>query len=309
MIFIVVSTNYQFERSDCICGSDVHASALAVRYNPQTEMRSSLLCVLALIVLVAGAITVVAAPEYHVASPALSPSALFVIEQPTPVPTPAPTAEPTPTPALVATPNGQVTFAMPVYRQVMNLDCETAALQMGLAAMGHTYSQDELFKAGPYDPRLPVMGPVVGGHKTVAQWGDPYTSFVGRVDGADLIPTGYGVYFPVIASVARSHGAPNAYGREGFTPSEIYAVVAAGHPVVVWTETGWGHPYVGYWTTFDGQKKIRYSLIEHAVTLSGVSATQVRVNDPWKSGSQYWLSKREFESSWADFNNMAVVLQ
>jgi len=53
----------------------------------------------------------------------------------------------------------------------------------------------------------------------------------------------------------------------------------------------------------------RRGLIEHAVTLSGVSATQVRVNDPWKSGSQYWFSKSEFERSWADFNNMAVVLQ
>ena len=191
----------------------------------------------------------------------------------------------------------------------MNLDCETAALQMGLAALGASYTQQDLFNAQPYDPRLPVMGPMVDGHKTVSRWGDPYTSFVGRVDGADLIPTGYGVYFPVIASVARAHGAPNAYGRENFTASEIYAAVAAGHPVIAWTETGWAHPYVGYWTTFDGTKRIRYSLIEHAVTLSGVSATQVRVNDPWKSGSQYWFSKSAFEASWADFNNMAVVLQ
>jgi uncharacterized protein YvpB len=50
-------------------------------------------------------------------------------------------------------------------------------------------------------------------------------------------------------------------------------------------------------------------LIEHAVTLSGVSQTQVRVNDPWKSGSQYWYSKAAFQGSWADFNNMAVILE
>jgi uncharacterized protein YvpB len=274
-------------------------------------MRSSLLFALTLVVLVVGAITVVAAPNYQAATPAASTSPLFVIEQPPPTPSPTPTPTPTPSvaPSAVSSQSGQVTFPVPVYRQVMNLDCETAALQMGLAALGHGYSQDELFKAGPYDPRLPVMGPVVSGHKTVMQWGDPYSSFVGRVDGADLVPTGYGVYFPVILSVARSHGAPNAYGREGFTPNEIYAAVAAGHPVVAWTETGWAHPYVGYWTTFDGTKKIRYSLIEHAVTLSGVSATQVRVNDPWKSGSQYWFSKSEFERSWTDFNDMAVVLQ
>jgi len=273
------------------------------------KSRSLIPLVLSLMALVLGAVTVVAAPQYRVAAVKPSPSSLFVIEQPAPTPSPSPTPTPTPTPVAVATPNGTLTFAVPVYRQTMNLDCETAALQMGLAAMGHSFSQDTLFKAAPYDPRLPVMGPVVNGHKTVAQWGDPYSSFVGRVDGADLIPTGYGVYFPVIVSVAQSHGAPNSYGREGFTPAEIYATVAAGHPVVAWTETGWGLPYVGYWTTFDGSKRIRYSLIEHAVTLSGVSATQVRVNDPWKSGSQYWVSKGQFERSWADFNNMAVVLQ
>jgi uncharacterized protein YvpB len=272
-------------------------------------MRSTFLFIIALLLLAAGSATVVAAPRYEPVSVTPSPSALFVIEQPAPTPSPTPTPTPPPTPAPVSTPAGTLTFPVPVYKQTMNLDCETAALQMGLAAMGHLYSQDILFKAEPYDPRLPVMGPPINGHKTVAQWGDPYTSFVGRVDGADLAPTGYGVYFPVIASVAQSHGAPNSYGKEGFTASEIYTAVAAGHPVVAWTETGWGLPYVGYWTTFDGSKRIRYSLIEHAVTLSGVSATQVRVNDPWKSGSQYWIAKSQFERSWADFNNMAVVLQ
>ena len=46
--------------------------------------------------------------------------------------------------------------------------------------------------------------------------------------------------------------------------------------------------------------------LEHAVTLSGVSQTQVRVNDPLH-GSQYWISKSLFEANWSDFNNMAVI--
>ena len=64
-------------------------------------------------------------------------------------------------------------------------------------------------------------------------------------------------------------------------------------------------PGVSTWTAWDG-RKIRYSYAEHAVTLSGVSPTQVRVNDPLH-GTQYWVSKATFETSWADFNNMAVV--
>lgn len=274
------------------------------------NVRSFLPFVLSLIALVLGAITVVAAPRYQASGLPSSTSPLFVIEQPppTPSPTPTPSPSPTPTPVALTTPNGTVTFPVPVYKQTMNLDCETAALQMGLSAMGHSYSQQQLFAYQQTDTRPPVMSRLANGQKIVVQWGDPYTNFVGDVNGADLIPTGFGIYYPVILSIARSHGAPNAYGREGFTPAEIYGALAAGHPVVAWTETGWERPYVGYWTAWDG-KKIKYSLVEHAVTLSGVSATQVRVNDPWKSGSQYWFSKGEFERSWADFNNMAVVLQ
>jgi uncharacterized protein YvpB len=206
-----------------------------------------------------------------------------------------------------------VTIAMPVYKQLRGLACETAALQMGLAALGRYYTQDQLIAMQPQpETRPPVMGPVVNGHKTVKQWGNPYKNFVGNIDGADWIPTGYGIYYPPLVGVAQSHGAPNVIGGEGatngWTATKIYDALAAGHPVMAWVETGWMSAYVGTWTAWDGTP-IRYSLIEHVVTLSGVSATQVRVNDPWKSGSQYWFGKAAFEASWADFNNMAIILQ
>lgn len=270
-------------------------------------MRTALLFLLTLVVLVAGGATVMASPQLQ--NPAATrppPSPLLVIET---TPTPTPTPIPTPIPTVVATPNATVTIAMPVRKQLRGLDCETAALQMALAALGHSYTQDQLIAWQPApDLKQPIMGPVVNGHKTVTHWGNPYQHFVGKIDGADWIPTGYGVYYPPLVSVAQQHGAPNSYGHEGFRASDIYAAVAAGHPVVVWVETGWMSAYVGKWTAWDGTT-IRYSLLEHTVTLSGVSATQVRVNDPWKSGSQYWFSKAAFEASWADFNNMAIILQ
>jgi uncharacterized protein YvpB len=274
-------------------------------------VRTVILFLLALLALVIGAIAVLASPTYKVAAarPTLSP--LFVIENPPA--TPSPTPAPTPTPTVVATPNGVVTIAMPVYKQTMALDCETAALQMGLAALGHNYTQDTLFALEPQDTRQPVLDPNNG--KKVLQWGNPYTHFVGRVNGSDLGPTGYGIYYPVILSIAQSHGAPSSTGSEGVTAAQVYAALAKGHPVLVWVETGWENArsagYTGVWTSWPdtGSKKISYSLIEHVVSLSGVSATQVRVNDPWKSGSQYWFGKAAFEASWADFNNMAIILQ
>lgn len=274
--------------------------------------RTAILLLLTLVVLFVGALTVLASPTFKPATVRPTPSPLLVIENP-PTRTPSPTTEATPAPSVVATPNGTVTLAVPVYKQLRGLDCETAALQMALAALGHYYTQNQLIAMQPpADIRTPIMGPVVNGHKTVAQWGNPYKGFVGNVDGADWIPTGYGVYYPPLLSLVQSQGFPNALGGEGagngWTPAKIYAAVAAGHPVMAWVETGWMSAYVGTWTAWDGTR-IRYSLLEHTVTLSGVSATQIRVNDPWRSGSQYWFSKAAFERSWADFDNMAIVLQ
>jgi len=239
-----------------------------------------------------------------------APTAELYLEYVPPSPTAPPPPAPTPRPApmvRIAWPAGpapwSVTIPVPIYRQAMVLDCETGALRMGLAAYGHYYSDAALFAYENPDTRAPIMGP----NHTVLQWGDPYTNFVGNVNGSDWTPTGYGVYYPVIVSIARSHGLPNAYGGEGFAASTVYAALAARHPVEVWVETNWMHPWLGTWTAWDG-RRVRYSYVEHAVILTGVSATQVRVNDPLH-GTQYWISKGQFETVWRDFNDMAVVFQ
>jgi hypothetical protein len=84
-----------------------------------------------------------------------------------------------------------ITLQVPVYRQAMNLDCETAALQMALAYYGHYYSQSDLFSLENPDTRPPVAS-----NGLIHQWGDPYTNFVGNVNGTDRFPpTGYGIYY------------------------------------------------------------------------------------------------------------------
>jgi uncharacterized protein YvpB len=213
-----------------------------------------------------------------------------IYEQYVPPPPPPPPSAPAP---------GWVTIPVPIYRQTRNLNCETAAMQMGLAYYGHYYSQDGLFASENPDLRAATW---IGG---VLHWGDPYTNFVGNVNGSETALTGYGVYYPVILSIARSHGVPNAYGGEGFSAATVYAELAAGHPVQIWMEAQWSRPAVRTWIAWDG-RSIRYSLAEHSVILTGVSPTMVRVNDD-QFGSQYWVSKWTFETSWRDFNNMAVI--
>src|SRR6195256_4419654 len=101
-----------------------------------------------------------------------------------PAPAPAPVA---PAPFVWAPTPGYVTIPVPIYRQTRNLNCETAALQMGLAYYGHYYSQDALFSYENPDLRRAQW---ING---VLYWGDPYTNFVGDVNGSDSALTGYGV--------------------------------------------------------------------------------------------------------------------
>lgn len=231
----------------------------------------------------------------------MTPTEIFEQYVPPPDPTPAPVAVAVAAaaPRAWAPSAGYVTIPVPIYRQTRNLNCETAALQMGLAYYGHYYSQDSLFAYENADLRRAQW---ING---TLHWGDPYTNFVGDVNGSESALTGYGVYYPVILSIARSHGVPNAYGGEGFSPQTVYAELAAGHPVQIWMEARWSRPAVRTWTAWDG-RTIRYSLAEHSVILTGVSGTSVRVNDD-QFGSQYWVSKWTFETSWRDFNNMAVI--
>ncbi len=198
---------------------------------------------------------------------------------------------------------GATVLGVPVYAQIWSLDCETAALQMALAYTGHFYSQPALFALENADLRPPVLDSA----GNIVQWGDPYTNFVGNVQGSEIYKTGYGVYWPVILSIARSHGAPGSYGGEGLSPQVVYAALAARHPVEIWINYGFTTWGASTWRAWDG-RTIRYTLHEHAVTLTGVSDNAVLVNDPWP-GHQYWVGKAAFEASWAVFGNMAVIVQ
>ena len=197
--------------------------------------------------------------------------------------------------------SGAITIPVPLYKQTMNLDCETASLQMALAYRGHWYSQSYMFQFLHADTRPPVKA----ADGTILQWGNPFTNFVGNVNGAEHNATGYGVYYPPVLWIANGLGDPSAVGGSGYSASTIYQALATGHPVQVWVEYRWVQPAVNVWKAWDNTK-VHYSLHEHTVVLSGLSDSAVRVNDPWP-GIQYWIDKATFERSWADFYHMAII--
>jgi hypothetical protein len=63
----------------------------------------------------------------------------------------------------------------------------------------------------------------MGANHTVLRWGNPYTNFVGYVNGSDWTPTGFGVFWPVILELAHRYGLHNAIGGEGFAPARFTA--------------------------------------------------------------------------------------
>ena len=192
-------------------------------------------------------------------------------------------------------------LAVPEYHQTHGLSCEAAALQMALAALGIAVSQDTILNESPIDRRGAYYDSSGAFH-----WGDPYSNFVGNPDGSERGLTGYGEYYPPIARVAQAHGATIQQSGEGISPSTLYQAVLNGHPVIAWTSFDWLFHRVSHYVAFDGRTVQFGSPYEHAVTIAGVTNGYVLINNPW-FGVQ-WISKSTFESSYATFNDMAVIL-
>jgi uncharacterized protein YvpB len=182
------------------------------------------------------------------------------------------------------------------------LDCEAAALQIALEAKGIDVSQDWILGKIGADLRPPVLS---GG--VPVEWGDPYETFVGNVDGSMSKWTGYGVYYPPVTAAAQAAGAV-AYGAEGWDPQQLYAQIAAGYPVVVWVPHLLQDDPTSTWTAWDG-RSVWYALGEHAQVLVGydMNAGTVTLDDDL-DGQDHTLSMSLFQTRFAQWHSMAVVV-
>jgi uncharacterized protein YvpB len=185
-----------------------------------------------------------------------------------------------------------------MYYQAHALSCEETATSMALTHQGIYLSQDQILAAVGADLR-----PQYRDHHGVLRWGNPYSTFVGSVNGIENV-TGLQTNYPPLVRVARNHGARViAYG---WMPAEaIYARLTAGHPVVVWATWDWAwhprHDYLsfdGRWIPFIGPAQ------SHVYTAVGVRPGAVLVNDPIRG--QYWVSKQSFEAGYSDFREAIV---
>lgn len=189
--------------------------------------------------------------------------------------------------------------AVPVVRQRLRNNCETAALSMILAARGIRRDQlglqGELTRSGPLDP-------VPGAAGGLATWGDPDRGFVGRAEGGGAWG-GYGVYQGPVRRLAARYGV-RLVDLSRTRPAVIYRRLAAGRPVLAWIGLSAG-PY-RRWRTPSG-REIGVNLGEHTVVLTGLSGSGVALNDPLVGVKRVW-TRAEFEWRWSLLGRRALGL-
>ena len=205
-------------------------------------------------------------------------------------------------------------FRLPVgtQRMQMPLDCEATSLTIALKSIGVRVTQQYVQGHFPTDTRAPVLG----ADGLPAQWGDPYTTFVGHVMGSEpgsnahwAQYAGWGAYAPVVARVARSIGVPVASQLTGWNPQALYAAVEAGHPVLVWTTVDYSSQTARTWTAWDG-RAVPWTEAGHVVVLMGVNpaAGTLEFSDPL-TGSYNGTSMAQFARTFSIYGDMAIVIE
>lgn len=188
-------------------------------------------------------------------------------------------------------------ISIPVVKQKLRNNCESAALSMLLLTKGERAEQlalqRELPRSGPLDPRVTGDGPTI--------WGDPREGFVGRPDGGGT-SGGYGVYDGPVAALARRRGVAvtNLSGRP---PARIYDALRNGRAVMVWIGLSDG-PF-RTWRTPSG-RSVTGNFGEHTVVLTGIRDGRLTVNDPL-SGNRLTWTKPQFELMWERLGERALA--
>lgn len=187
------------------------------------------------------------------------------------------------------------TARVPVVKQALRNNCETAALSMLLAVRGKRLDQlalqRQLPRSEPVDPRIAPDGTV---------WGDPARGFVGRPEGGGPAG-GYGVYEGPIRALARRHGVElRAFTRR--SPGSVYQSLLRGRPVMAWV--GLSDGPLKEWRTPAG-KRVTGNFGEHTVLLTGLAGDRVEVNDPL-SGRRLTWTRAQFELMWTRLGRRAL---
>ncbi|HET7580788.1 MAG TPA: C39 family peptidase [Bacillales bacterium] len=171
--------------------------------------------------------------------------------------------------------------------------CEVTSLAMILQYAGYNVTKTEL---ADRINKLPVT------HQDGLK-GNPNYGFVGDIDGSN---PGYFVYHGPIADLAKKYAGDRVQDLTGADPSKLYEKIAEGVPVWVITTTSFGPvSNMETWDTPHG--KVKVSMSEHSVVVTGYSEKYVWLNNPYGHKNQK-VDRQQFEKSWIEMGRQAVVV-
>lgn len=187
--------------------------------------------------------------------------------------------------------------AVPLVKQALRNNCETAALSMLLAwrsvRVDQLTLQRNLVRSGPLDPKPSPLG-------GLPTWGNPDKGFVGRAEGGGAAG-GFGVYQGPVRRLAARYGI-RLVDLSRSDPVALYRRLARGIPVLVWIGLSEG-PY-RRWLTPTG-RLIVANMGEHAIVLTGRRDGLLVANDPLY-GVRTTFSHARFEELWSRLGRRAL---
>jgi len=189
----------------------------------------------------------------------------------------------------------QVILDVPLINQLPELPngCEVTSLAMMLQDAGidvDKLSLAEKMKKVPFEEN--------GIH------GDPNTAYVGNMYHGD---PGYAVYHGPVADLAKEYLGSRIIDLTGSDWQTIEKQLAASHPVWVITNTTFrklGPEQFETWETPNG--KIKVTMHEHSVLVTGYDKTSVYLNDPLTGTKNKKVNKEDFIEAWKQMGSQAI---
>ncbi len=142
--------------------------------------------------------------------------------------------------------------------------------------------------------------------------GGEYTMYEAFL-GTPYDSNAFGCYAPVIKDAAEKYMARQpekmqAADISGNSIEKVYACVAQGYPVVIWSTMNLNEPsWTTYWTNEDGTK-FEFPSYEHCMVINGYNKNDntVEVCDPMEGNTTYEMDR--FEEIYKEMGSQAVLL-
>lgn len=194
---------------------------------------------------------------------------------------------------------------LPVIYQKNKFSCNIDAARIALGYRGVNLATETVYAALPKDP-TPYSESEAG-----KIWGNPYSGFVGDINGE---PKGYGVYWGPISSYISKHRKSEV--KTGWNRTALLTEVSKDNPVIIWAHNGYSSSPNGAvgtnisWKTPGGESIYAIAGM-HSFVVAGFrgnvdNPTHVILHDT--NRGVWTVTTSQFDSLWGVFNNSAVVV-